>query len=374
MANKLKEPGQLLFTKWNIDLDGVPIEQLDHYIAVENYLMDDDEPPSNVSHLDKVRGYLEAFHHLCKVEDWQRAKAVIGCQLDTPTREELHLQLGTWGYYKEQSVLYKTFLQKLQDLHPFYKIAFLHGQGNIFYANGLYSEAINFYKKALEFLQILPNFQQEGVILNNIGLSYLKLENYDQAEDYFWRRLVIAWRNKELEQEGATLNNLGLIHHANKEYYKAIKYQNRSLSILIITGDKLGEGTVLGSLGTNYSGLGDYSKAFEYQQQHLTIMQELQDIRGEAEALCNIGITLMLLNKYSESLEFLQSSIKLCRTISARSIEAYALKHLAVLRSVLGERILALDQCERALTIATELGMPLARECQELKKKLLINR
>jgi tetratricopeptide (TPR) repeat protein len=365
--------GELLLAKLSINPSNLfadfPGKKLDQYIAVVNWLKKY-KPKLDATNLDKVRGLLEAFHHLCEVEDWQRAKAVMGCQLDTPTQEELHQQLGTWGYYQEQSELYKSFLNNLGGLHPFYKIAFLHGQGNISYANGFYLKSIDYYQQALEVLQASPNSHQEGVILNNIGLAYLLLGKYDEAEDYFWQRLVIAWRNKELEQEGATLNNLGLVHHAKKEYHKAIKYQRRSLSILRLTGDKSGEGSAWDSLGTNYAALGDYSKAFEYQQQHLAITQELQDRRGEGEALCNMGITLILLKRYSESLEFLDSSIKVCRTIGVRSIEAYALKHLALLHLILGEGTLAFQYCDRALSIATELGIPLAKECQELKEQL----
>jgi hypothetical protein len=105
MNTELQTPGQLLFTKLGINLDEVPIEQLSDYTAVEYYLTVEDEPPHNATNLEKVRGYLEAFYHLSEVEDWQRAKAVMGCQLDTPTQEELHQQLGTWGYYQEQSEL-----------------------------------------------------------------------------------------------------------------------------------------------------------------------------------------------------------------------------------------------------------------------------
>ncbi len=83
-----------------------------------------------------------------------------------------------------------------------------------------------------------------------------------------------------------------------------------------------------------------------------------------------MGITLILLKRYSESLEFLDSSIKVCRTIGVRSIEAYALKHLALLHLILGEGTLAFQYCDRALSIATELGIPLAKECQELKEQL----
>lgn len=116
MANNLNKPGQLLFANWDINLDRVPIEQLDHYIAVENYLTDNDEPPPDAAPIEQVRGYLQAFYHLCEVEDWEKASAILSIRLDTPTHEELHNQLGTWGYYRELVNLYNRILGKLNPI------------------------------------------------------------------------------------------------------------------------------------------------------------------------------------------------------------------------------------------------------------------
>jgi hypothetical protein len=71
------------------------------------------KPKLDATNLEKVRGYLEAFHHLCAVEDWERASQVITIRLDTPTNEELHEQLNTWGYYRELLKLYRRILGKV---------------------------------------------------------------------------------------------------------------------------------------------------------------------------------------------------------------------------------------------------------------------
>ncbi|MEQ8468649.1 hypothetical protein [Coleofasciculus sp. E1-EBD-02] len=77
MGNNFKEPGQLLWAEWGINLDEVPFEQLDHYIAVENYLMDDDDPPSDATDLENVERYTKSLHHLCKSKDWNRVQSIL---------------------------------------------------------------------------------------------------------------------------------------------------------------------------------------------------------------------------------------------------------------------------------------------------------
>ncbi|MFN6525575.1 hypothetical protein [Nostoc sp. ChiSLP03a] len=111
MTTNSQTIGQLLFTQLKINLDEVTTDQLADYTAVEYYLTVEDEPPPDAVNLEKVRRYLEAFHHLGKVENWEASGKVLLTRLDTPTKQLLHDQLGTWGYYSEQVHLYEPLIK-----------------------------------------------------------------------------------------------------------------------------------------------------------------------------------------------------------------------------------------------------------------------
>jgi tetratricopeptide (TPR) repeat protein len=51
------------------------------------------------------------------------------------------------------------------------------------------------------------------------------------------------------------------------------------------------------------------------------------------------------------------------REIGNRDVEAKTLKALAELHYKIGQPDQAMEYCEQALAIATELGIPLAEEC-----------
>ena len=358
-------PSQLLLPLLEINLDEVPIEQLDHYIAVENFLTDEEELPRDADNLKKVQKYLEAFHHICEVEDWKRAIAISSIRIFF--NEELHNQLFSWGYYPELAELYNKLLNTPS---PELNTTFLYGLGNLHYAKGDYRQAIDFYDKCLKESQGIKDFQTVGAALNSLGLSHFRLGGYDKAINCFQQRLVIAWENNDYQGEGAALNNLGLLYSTQGKYRKAIKYQNRSREILHIIGYRSGEGNALGSLGTSYAGLEDYEKAIECQKKYLAIMQEIEDCLGEGDALGNLGTTLAKLNRNSEALEYWQAALAIYKKIGSRSSEALILKNLAALYQILGDTKLAYECCVQALAIATELDIPLANECQELKKIL----
>ena len=63
-------------------------------------------------------------------------------------------------------------------------------------------------------------------------------------------------------------------------------------------------------------------------------------------------------------------ALEIFQEIGVRQGEAEAFKSLAELHQVLGEIEMAQQYCQQALTLATELGIPLAKECQKLKKEL----
>ena len=62
--------------------------------------------------------------------------------------------------------------------------------------------------------------------------------------------------------------------------------------------------------------------------------------------------------------------MELCKLMSNLSLKSEVLKNLAKLYHQISQPKLARQHCEQALQIATELGIPLAQECQELLSKI----
>ena len=404
--NSFKKPGKLLYANWDIHLDELPIEQLDHYIAIENFLTDDEVSPPNVDNLEKVRGYLEAFYHLANMADWERAKEVLFIRLDVPTNEELHSQLSIWGYHHKLIDLYSNLLDKLL---PKLNAICWNGRGRSYFFLGDYTSAINAYECSLKIANDLQNNQLQSTILRNIGGAYHLLGNYQEAIDLYQQSLTIARKIQDRLLESTALGNLGVTYHSLGEYQKSIDYQHQRLKIVRKIQDRQGEKDLLGNLGNDYLRIGnykksiecyeqvlnitretqnrngegmalnnlgyayhcleDYSQAVKYYKQSLVIKREIGDRPGEGNALCNLGTTLMQIKQYSEAKEALQTSENICRQIGYRSTESESLLRRAELHYKLDDRALALKCCDRALSIAIELGIPLAKECQELKEK-----
>lgn len=131
-----------------------------------------------------------------------------------------------------------------------------------------------------------------------------------------------------------------------------------TIAIFREIGDRIEEGIALGNLGNAHYSLGDYRQAIDYHQKSLTIVREIQDRPGEERDLVRLGKAYCALGDYAKAIECNQQHLAI---VQATQAELY---------QRLGHRDLALEHCDQALAIATELGIPLATECQELKKKL----
>lgn len=145
-----------------------PIKRV-HYKAAVNWLTKEYKISPTASNLEKIHYLLESFHHFCEAESWDEASEIIHLPLQTPTQEELHNQLGTWGYYYKQLNIYQRLLSQemfRQDT------AIINGIANTYFTMGDYSLAIKYHIQGLEKERERKNKQGEVISLKNLGVIY----------------------------------------------------------------------------------------------------------------------------------------------------------------------------------------------------------
>ncbi|MBD3886895.1 tetratricopeptide repeat protein [Phormidium tenue FACHB-886] len=362
---------------------------LNHYEAVPE-----------AANLEQVRGYLEAFDHYCDLEDWQEAKGIL---LD----QKIGSQLQTWSHYQEVIVMYGRLAKRLEATD---EVACLEGLGNAHLFLSNYKQAIDDYQQSLELAREIGDRQGEGRALGNLGTAYNRLGNCHEAIEFHRQYLAIAQEIGDRRGEGIALGKLGIAQHSlncaeaiefyqqalaiareigNRQaectdlgslglayyslgnYSEAIAYHQQSLAVAREIGNRQAECTDLGSLGLAYYKLGNYSEAIEYAQQHLNVAREIGDRPGEGAGLRELGAVLIKLEQHSEALENLQNALSIFREVNSRTGEAETLKNLAELHQKTGSSELARQECDQALAIATELGIPLVKECEDLREVII---
>lgn len=387
-------------------LTTAPTHHFDHYIAAINWLKKY-QPPPTAPNLEQVRGYLEAFYHLCAIENWQTAKQLLLVELNTSSQEELDNQFQTWGYYPEQAQLYRSLLGKLDER---WNAICLNGLGNIANLQGQHQTALTYHQQQLDIARKLGDRAVEARALGNLGITHFHLGQYQTAIDCYQQQLAIA---KAIENPQMSINansNLGIVYQRQGHYQQALQHFQQQLETVEQLGDRARMGKLLTNLGNLYyaqghlsraqqcyqaalqiaqelgdrpaSGRaqgnlgnvcamqGNFTAAIQHHQQDLTIAKELGDRSGELQALGNLGTAYGAAGQYQQAIDCFQAELQLiAQTRSTSSAKPYY--NLALIYEKLADLPLALQYCDRSIAESEHLSPAWITQCHKLRDRLV---
>ncbi|GAX35331.1 tetratricopeptide repeat protein [Nodularia sp. NIES-3585] len=348
-----------LFQALEIDFEVVSLNQLDNYTAIEYFLTLEDEPPENANNLQKINRYLQVFHHLCEVAEWQKAGQVLSFCYSS---KELHEQLRIWGYYRKQIELYQQLLGKLNDEQD---IICLYGLGRAFYNLSDYNQSRIYYQKLLNLAKLINNRQAEAFALGGLGnIQYINY-NFDGAIASFQKQLDIANEICDDEQKGYALRNLGYVFYflgLNQGKYnyqqKGLHYLEDALEEAYQLDNQELESLSIDHITTIYFNRGQYNKSLTYLFRQLAICQKNNDKRRQAAILENIGKCYMMLKQCDQALKYSQEALIATQDIGDKWTEAKLLNDLGVIYCYqLKQYQEALFYFEQASTILHKLNI-----------------
>jgi len=219
-----------------------------------------------------------------------------------------------------------------------------------------YEQALVYYQQALPIQQEIGDRQGEAATLNYIGGVYQDLSDYEQALAYYQQALPI-WREiGNRAGEAMTLTGIGMVYHALSDYKQALLYFEQGLEIAQEIGDRPGEAMTLTGIGLVYHALSDYEQALAYFQQALGIFREIGDREGEAMTLSNIGLAYYALSDYERALAYYQQALPIQQKIGDRRMGATTLIYIGGVYQALSDYEQALAYFQQALGIFREIG------------------
>jgi len=296
------------------------------------------EPAPDAPKLETVRGYLEAFDHFYEMEAWKDAKTILFLLPEKSNNVQLHSQLFIWNYYQE---------------------------------------LFSLYNKLLNISHKISERSLEGIASSNLGSIYISIGNYTEAIKYHWNHLIIALEFNAFEAVGHALGNLGLAYYYLHDFSVAFDLFEQNYNLAQNIGDQRGEIAALGNLSLIYHSQENYLKVIECAQKASEVQSRMkndgkQGIEDwyQGIKLTNLGHSLGKLQQYPEAFEVLQKSLKISKNIGDREGESHTLRILAELHQDRGECDVARQYCQQALALATDLGIPLATECEALQLKI----
>ncbi|KAK3755165.1 hypothetical protein QZH41_001698 [Actinostola sp. cb2023] len=198
----------------------------------------------------------------------------------------------------------------------------LNNLGLIYHALGQYNEAKTCYEQALVIYKTAygENHPSTATTLNNLGGTFYTLGQYDEAKTYYQQALVIYTTACDENDPSIkyTLNNLGAIFHELGQYDEAKTYYEQAL---VISKTVYGENhpstaTTLNNLGAIFHELGQYDEAKSYFEQALDISKTVygENHPSTATTLNNLGATLHELGQYDEAKTYYEKALVIYKT------------------------------------------------------------
>ncbi|MGB2715264.1 MAG: CHAT domain-containing protein [Vicinamibacterales bacterium] len=217
-------------------------------------------------------------------------------------------------------------------------------------ALGSYSEAERLFGDAKHTARIR--------LLNEIGISYKNLGEYDTALDYYRRGLAAQIDNGDRYGQAVTLHNTAVVYGLLGEDERALDHYQRSLVIARDINERRGQSVLLGNLGELVMKRGDLTRAFDYFQQQLKLTRELGNRNEQALALLNLGHVYAARGELARARQSYEEARGIQRDIGAKAREASTLIALADLDVREGANGRGVQRAENALALATETEAP----------------
>ena len=221
---------------------------------------------------------------------------------------------------------------------------------------GQYEKALEYYEQALAIVKEVGNRREEGTIVNNIGSVYKNLGQYEKALQYYQQSLAIRKEVGDRRGEGTTLHNIAQVYRRLGQYEKALEYYQQSLGIKKEVGNRPGVGFTLNDIGLVYDNLGQYEKALQYYEQALAIVKEVGNRREEGTTLNNIGYIYKNLGQYEKALQYYQQSLAIRKEVGDRRGEGTTLHNIAQVYRSLSQYEKALEYYQQSLAMKKKVG------------------
>jgi tetratricopeptide (TPR) repeat protein len=149
--------------------------------------------------------------------------------------------------------------------------------------------------------------------------------------------LVIYRKLRVPRQEARALNNMGIVFWALGEFEEALAHYKRALKIDQDLGDRAQIALKLANLGEVYVGLGDPDRAEQYLDKALAIADQLRDQTTQTDATITLGLAHLKRGDAQTAKHTLARGLELARGSASRYQEVRALVYSGLARLRLGE-------------------------------------
>ena len=229
-------------------------------------------------------------------------------------------------------------------------------QGNIYWVQSEYQQAIALCQRALENPSISKYHDLAFKVTNLITIAYTRLGDLPQALSYYEQELAIAQQQDDPRLLSTAYSSVGGIYSMQGDYSKALESLIRSASMATQANDQNGLCITNVNIGATLSKLGNYEEALAYYDKALSQAQSLEDRRLMSSIYNLVGEAHFEQQAYQVAKENHQKALELALALGGPHQIAISYNHLGRISRQQGEYLQALEYYQSAFDINREMN------------------
>ena len=222
--------------------------------------------------------------------------------------------------------------------------------GNCYYEFDNFIVALDFYKKALEKAQTIPNYNLSD-IYNNIGLSYFRLNEHDASLETFLEGV----RKTEVDSDdmASLYSNIGNVYSTINNNTTAIRYLKDAVEINKRLNNELKLATNYNEIGVYYYEMSMLDSAKVYFNLALRMFRKINHEERVAIVVHNLAnIHIETKDSINLALSYLDEALETFQKINKTSHIIYLMESKGAAYTVAGDYNQALKTYQDGLKIA----------------------
>lgn len=266
----------------------------------------------------------------------------------------LHYKL--WGKYEDALHAYEVFGQaylKANDINGY--INTIISQGNVFYYQGLYPQALEYYNKALNLAEQNQVYHLIAGLKLNFGMSYYLLGNYILSLSYHQQALELVDSMGIEKDRGSIFLGMGNIYSELSDFDNAMKFYNMALDHFTKFPNNDALANIHISIGALYFESDMNDEAEKHYLEALDHAILLRSHRMEAHTMLNLGQVYVRKKEFAKALDYFNKALKFAEETNNQHIKANILRNLANLYLQRGNYNLAFRNARESLEIAQSI-------------------
>jgi len=212
-----------------------------------------------------------------------------------------------------------------------------------------YSDAKDYYIKALKIFEKFQMVPNEAVVNHNIGVLLLSQKLFAEAKDYFEKLLFTSKQHLSNKMLGDLYLNLGSVFKGLVKFTDAKNFYKKALKIFVLDNNVQGQGEVYQDMGLVLVDQKKYKDAKNNYENVLKCFVQVNDAHNQGRVYQHLGIVLTEENGYSAAKNYYKKALNIFEKFQDFGSLGQVHTNLGFVSKELKEYMDAKDNYEKAL-------------------------